>query len=737
MSGIPSKDEILEWILRNPAKATKRQIAKTFNVKGDGRTAIKNMFRELKRDGMLKKTRKRHHNPESIPGICVMDIIKWTPGGDLLAIPAAKNLGTKQVTLVIAGGTRKAISAGDRILFRLKQIDGIDNRYNANVIKHLGKGDIRKYGIYREDNAGAHIEEISRNRKSGYVKISKQGAKDAKDGEMVEYEIIRTRSGASGYGARVLKRICDPSVPGSTSLIAIHQHGIPDSFPECVITEMDNLEHFMECEREDLSMLPFVTIDPPDARDHDDAVYAHEDEDPENAGGYVIWVAIADVAYYVTPGSAMDMEAHKRGNSSYFPDRVVQMLPARLSEDMCSLHEGRLRPCIAVRMRIDANGKKIDHRFVRGKMRSVASLDYREVQMAADGNSNEKCQPLENDVIQPLYSAYKALRRERTLRQPLELDLPERKIMLNDSGRVTSVDIANRLDSHRLIEEFMVLANVAAAETLIQKNTPLIFRIHEEPSGEKFEWLRKLAKFADLSMDKNQSLKTGQINALLKKTANTAHAELVNIATLRTMTQACYSTENKGHFGLALNTYAHFTSPIRRYADLIVHRALITAHKWGNDGLSKQDAEFMSATAELISATERRSMKAERETGDRYIASYLSNRVGEEFTGIVSGLINSGIFIRHMETGADGFVPFGALDFEYFELVDNMTAVGTHTGTKYTLGAELQVRLNDVSPYTGAIDLTVLSSPRGKSKKRKRHKRRNAELAKRKMRNTA
>ncbi|MCY4209077.1 MAG: VacB/RNase II family 3'-5' exoribonuclease [Roseovarius sp.] len=737
MSDIPSKDEILQWILRNPAKATKRRIAKEFKVKGDGRIAMKNMLRELKRDGMLKKTRKRHHDPDRIPNICVMDIVKRNPDGELLAIPVAENLGTKQATLVIAGGTRTAISAGDRILFRLKHIGGAGNRYNANVIRHLGKGDIRKYGIYRKDDAGGHIDGTSKSWRSDCVKVSEQNSGDAKDGELVEYEIMRKRTFASRSEARVLSRVCDLSAPGSTSLIAIHQHGIPDAFPEDAIAELDNLDSFAECEREDLSMLPFAAIDPPDARDHDDAVHAHEDKDPENAGGHVIWVAIADVAHYVTPGSAMDAEARKRGNSSYFPDRVVPMLPERLSGDLCSLHEGRLRPCIAVRMRIDAHGRKIDQRFARGAMRSVASFDYREVQMAADGNPNEKCKPLEHDVIRPLYAAYKALRHARTLRQPLELNLPERKVMLDDTGQVASVDMTDRLDSHRLIEEFMVLANVAAAETLIRKNTPLIFRIHEEPSGEKLEGLRKLAKFADFSIGKNRPFKTRQINALLKTTADTAHAELVNIATLRAMTQACYSTENKGHFGLALNAYAHFTSPIRRYSDLIVHRALITAHKWGNDGLSKQDMELMTSTAELISTAERRSMKAERETSDRYIASYLSNRVGEEFTGIVSGLIKSGIFIRHVETGADGFVHFGELDFEYFELIDDITAVGTLTGTKYTLGEELQVRLNDVSPHTGAIDLTVLGSRREKGSKGNRRKRRNAQFENRQVRNTA
>ena len=456
--------------------------------------------------------------------------------------------------------------------------------------------------------------------------------------------------------------------------------------------------------------MPLITIDPWDARDHDDACWAHADDDPANPGGHVIWVAIADVAHYVRPGSPLDIEARRRGNSSYFPDRVVPMLPDRLSGDLCSLHEGVPRACIAVRMQVDAEGQKIGHRFVRGLMRSVASLNYREVQEARDGAPNDKCAPLMDLIIHPLYAAYEALVKARNRRQPLDLDLPERKVILSDEGKVLSVNFADRLDAHRLIEEFMVLANVAAAETLIARRSPLLFRVHEEPSPEKLESLRDTAEAAGLVLAKGQVLKTAHLNALLAQAEGTDHDELINISTLRAMTQAYYSPSNFGHFGLALQAYAHFTSPIRRYSDLVVHRALISAHKWGDDGLSHQEIDRLEATAQHISETERRSMMAERDTTDRYLAAFLSDRLGAEFTGRISGIAKFGAFVKLDETGADGLIPIRSLGREYFHFDrDKGTLMGSETGMIIGLGQRVRVKLTEAAPVTGGIALELIS----------------------------
>jgi ribonuclease R len=437
----------------------------------------------------------------------------------------------------------------------------------------------------------------------------------------------------------------------------------------------------------------------------------------------LLWVAIADVAHYVTAGSALDAEARKRGNSTYFPDRVVPMLPDRLSGDLCSLHEGVTRPCIAVEMKLSSTGEKLSHRFVRGLMRSPASLSYEEAQAAVDGDPSERAAPLVDTVLSPLFGAYAALKQAREARQPLELDLPERKIILSDSGKVASVNFSERLDAHRLIEECMVLANVAAAETLIAKQQPLLFRVHEEPSPEKLDSLRETAKSVGLVLAKGQVLQTRHLNQLLKAAAGKDEAELINLSTLRSMTQAYYSSQNMSHFGLALQNYAHFTSPIRRYADLLLHRALVSAHGWATDGLSPQDIEMLDETAKNISETERRSMLAERDTTDRYLASFMSERVGNEFSGRISGVARFGIFVKLDETAADGLVPIRSLGREYFEHdADSQTLRGTDSGTVISLGQRVVVRLAETTPTTGGILLDLLELEDSKLQTRPRQR---------------
>ncbi|MGB1033515.1 MAG: ribonuclease R family protein, partial [Primorskyibacter sp.] len=508
----------------------------------------------------------------------------------------------------------------------------------------------------------------------------------------------------------IVHRLGDPSGPKAVSLIAIHQHGIPDDFPADVLAQADGMTPAPMGTRTDLRDLPLITIDPSDARDHDDACCAMPDDDPANPDGFILWVAIADVAHYVRPGTALDREARKRGNSSYFPDRVVPMLPDRLSGDLCSLHEGVPRACLAVRMVIGADGQKRSHRFVRGLMRSPAALTYDQVQAAIDGAPDARCAPLLGDVLRPLYDVYAALRRARAVRQPLELDLPERKVVLAEDGTVRSVNFTDRLDAHRLIEECMVLANVAAAETLAEKRWPLLYRVHEEPSPDKLDALRETAQAAGLTLAKGQVLKTAHLNRLLDQAAGKDEAELINISTLRAMTQAYYSPENFGHFGLALQSYAHFTSPIRRYADLVVHRGLVAAHGWGDDGLTPDEIATLDKTATHISETERRSMLAERDTTDRYLAAYLSDRVGSEFEGRISGIAKFGVFVKLDETGADGLIPMARLGDEYYHFDhDSGTLMGADSGVVIQVGQRVVVRLAEAAPVTGGIALELLT----------------------------
>lgn len=743
MISIPSKTEILTWISENPTKAAKRDIAKAFGIKGAARIDLKRLLKELEEEGKLTKRRSSYRDAEDLPPVSVLEIVGPDADGDLFARPLEwTGEGPEPRILMTLRSTDPALGAGDRILGRLTVDPTEDHSHTARMIRRIGTNPERILGVFREGSEGGRVLPIDKGSDKQWI-VAAGATGGAKDGELVEAEQTGPKGRMGLPKARIVTRLGDPTEPRAVSLIAIHQHGIPDHFPDEVVAEADAATPADMKGRTDLRDLPLITIDPWDARDHDDACYVEADPDPKNAGGFIIWVAIADVAHYVTPGSELDREARKRGNSTYFPDRVVPMLPDRLSGDLCSLHEGVERACLAVAMRIDTKGNKIDHAFHRGLMKSVASLNYEEVQDAMDGRPNDKVAPLLEDIVRPLYAAFEALTKARAERQPLELDLPERKIVLDDAGKVSSVQFKDRLDAHKLIEEFMVLANVAAAETLVAKKSPLLFRVHEEPNADKLEALREVANASGLVLAKGQVLKTAHLNRLLSQAKDTDHAELVNMATLRSMTQAYYGPENFGHFGLALLAYAHFTSPIRRYSDLIVHRSLVSAHGWGKDGLSPEDIEMMADTAKMISDTERRSMTAERDTTDRYLAAFLSDRIGAEMTGRISGIAKFGVFVKLDETGADGLIPIRTLGREYFHYdAESQTLMGSDTGMIIGLGQRVTVKLAEAAPVTGGliVELITLDDrnvPRGPSQARGKPPRRKMGSAKKKAAKTA
>ena len=498
------------------------------------------------------------------------------------------------------------------------------------------------------------------------------------------------------------------------SLIALKTHGIPFEFRAQTLAEAEAAGPATPRGREDWRDLPLITIDPADARDHDDAVHAEHDPDPANAGGFILTVAIADVAAYVRPGSWLDREALERGNSVYFPGRVVPMLPERISNDLCSLIPHADRPAIAARMTIGRDGRKRRHSFHRIMMRSVAKLAYPAAQEAIDGRPNETTQPLLKPVLRPLWAAYEALRIERAHRSPLDLELPERKLLLRPDGAIDRVITPPRLDAHRLIEEFMILANVAAAEALEDKRQQLIYRAHDQPTQEKLHALGEFLATIDMKIARGQALKTKQFNGILAAAKGSDHEAVVNETILRTQAQAEYTSDNYGHFGLNLRRYAHFTSPIRRYADLIVHRALIRAFDFGPDGLPDTSPDELAEIAAKISAAERRAMAAERETNDRLIASFLADQVGASFEGRISGVTRAGLFVKLNETGADGFVPAATIGQDYYRYEEASRAlIGNRTGETFRLGDMVEVKLMEAAPLAGALRFEILSDGRG------------------------
>lgn len=708
MNRLPEKWELLDWIKENPNTVGKREITRAFGLKGSDRIELKRMLRELADEGEITARRRRYENPDLLPRVAILVITGPDAEGDLFARPEKWEGDAPPRLLVRPRKSDPALGAGDRILARTFKVADETYDYEATPIKRIGLDGERMLGIYRRDQRGGRIEAVDKRASRDWL-VPRGDDMGAEDGELVEAEAASQRRFGMQQG-RIVARHGDPQAPRRISMIALLRHQIPYEFPEAVLLQAERAEPVAELgDREDLRDLPLVTIDPPDARDHDDAVCAMPDDDPGNPDGHVVWVAIADVAHYVRSGGAIDQEARRRGNSTYFPDLVNPMLPEELSTDLCSLKADVDRPCLAVRMVFNADGEKIAHRFTRGLMASRGDLTYAQVQAVRDGSDT----PLEPEVcgqVLKLFDAYQCCLKAREKRQPLDLDLPERQIVLDDDGKVASIRFRERFEAHRLIEEFMILANVSAAETLEERKQPLLYRAHEEPTPEKLDSLRETLETMGLTLAKGQALKTWQLNRLLSQAHDLDDGEIVSMSVLRAQTQAYYTPQNFGHFGLNLRRYAHFTSPIRRYADLIVHRALISGLKAGKDGLKADDRDRLEETAEHISITERRSMEAERDTVDRYVAAYLEDRTGAEFAGRISGVSRAGIFVRLEETGADGLVPISTIGNDYLRHdPETQTLVGERTGVVYRAGIPVEVRLVEATPITGGLIFELIS----------------------------
>ena len=705
--GLPDRDTLLAYI-REHGEPNKAGIANAFGLKGADRRALREMLTALEAEGALgKRGRRGFAEAGAFPEVGVVDVAEKDADGELM-VKLVKGDETPLVPL--APGKDAGVTApglGDRLLVRFEQLE--TGEYRAKLIKRLGQSAHRILGVVRKVRREVRVEPVDRRSKDSLLLPP---GEDVRDGDLV-LATVESHGGRFGpKHGKLLEIVGREDEPRAASLIAIHTHGIPMGFSAGAEAEAEAAEPPTLAGREDMRDVPLITIDPQDARDHDDAVFAQPDDDPKNPGGWIAWVAIADVAAYVRPNSELDRIAREKGNSVYFPDRVEPMLPERLSNGLCSLREGENRACLAVRMVFGADGRKRGHTFTRGLMRSAAKLSYEQAQDAIDGNPDDKSGPLLDRVLKPLWAAYACLKKGRDARSPLAIESLERKISINTEGQIAAITPRASLEAHKLIEEFMIQANVCAAETLEQKKTPLIYRIHDAPSQEKIFALVDFLSTLNLPWTKGEAPRTDRFNKLLLDTREGPHADIVNEVVLRTQMQAIYSTENIGHYGLNLAKYAHFTSPIRRYADLIVHRALIKALGLGADGLSDRDIAQMKGTAEEITFAERRAMAAERDATDRYVAAFLADRVGAEFDGRITGVTRFGLFVRLAETGADGLVPVSRLGGEYFVHDDRMHAlVGERTGARWPLGMTVRVKLAEATPITGGLLFEMLSEP--------------------------
>ena len=697
--GLPSRQQILDFIASSPTPAGKREIARAFGLSGQEKIALKALLRDMADEGLIDGEKRAFHRMGGVPRVTVLRVTD-IEDGEAIAVPdnwAPDDASPPPRLRLVERGKRSALTVGDRVLARTEEAGA---GWRAYPMKKLPAQEDQLLGVVEIDGAGngwlAPVDKRVRNSSP----IADLGG--AERGQLV---LAEPAGRTARSGVKVTQVLGDPLAPRAFSLIAIHKHGIPNVFTGEALAEAQlaaKLPLSAE-QREDLRHLPIVAIDPVDARDHDDAIWA----EPDGAGGFRALVAIADVSFYVRPGGEVDREARKRGNSVYFPDRVVPMLPEVLSADVCSLRAGKDRAAMACHLTIDAQGRVTEWHITRAIVRIAEVIAYEEAQRRID--SGEAAENLQN-----LWACWRALAKARDVRDPLALELPERRVVLDPQGRIAEIALREPIDAHRVVEDFMIAANVAAAKALESRVAPVVYRIHEPPSREKLVTLKDYLSTFDMKLALGQVITPGLFNRMLKDIADESEKALIMEAVLRSQTQAYYGPRNAGHFGLALGSYAHFTSPIRRYADLLVHRALVDgfhleqpapeADLKPTSGLSARDRDDLGKVSEAISAAERRAMAAERETIDRYVAAWLSARVGEVFETRLTGVQKFGFFATILGLGGDGLVPVSTLGGEYFAYDEKAQVLqGEESGTRYAIGDRLRLRLAEANPLTGAL----------------------------------
>ena len=735
-TGLPTREQILEFIETSDQPAGKRELAKAFGLSGADKIALKQVLRDMGDEGLIEAAPGRaFHKLGGVPKVTVLRVVDVDDGGNVWAVPERWESKAPEPRLrVLERGGKGALGVGDRVLART---EAKGNGFIAQPMKKLLKGSELVMGVVHQEGERHWLRPIDK-RERRELPISDLGK--AEVGDLV---LAEKTGRAPRLSARVDSILGDPFAPRSFSLIAIHKHGIPHEFGDGLLEEAERVAGLDLGAREDLTHIPIVAIDPADARDHDDAVWAAPDDDPGNAGGWKAIVAIADVSFYVRPGSALDKEARKRGNSVYFPDRVVPMLPERLSAHVCSLVEGEDRAALACHLQVSKEGQLKSWRFTRARVRIAANIAYEDAQAAIDEAHNPlpvRPEPVEGlpssfavheeregfdrlspnglggvqetavapeiveGTLKPLWDCWRALYAAREKRGPLDLDLPERRVQLDEKGRILSVAPRERLDAHKLIEDYMIAANVAAAKALEAKKAPVMYRDHEPPSREKLVALKDYLKTFDVEFALGQVVRPSTFNRIIERVGEADFKAEVMQQILRSQTQAYYGPDNHGHFGLALGSYAHFTSPIRRYADLLVHRSLVRAYGLGEGGLTDAEAEAMDIIGTSISQFERRAMEAERDTIDRYVAAFLSERVGELVDCRITGVQPFGFFATVEGLGGDGLVPVSTLGSEYFRYEEaGQALVGEETGERFTLGRKLKLRLAEANPVSGGL----------------------------------
>ena len=706
LDSLPSDDAIIEYVNDCDTPPTAKDVARAFKLPMELRAPLRRKLKFLAESGVLA----RHANrkiaaPDQLPEVCVLIARKIDRDGTILAVPDGEIGGpAPNIRIVPDRRSGRAPREGQMVLARLRRVSG--DRYEGRIIRVLESAPQRLFGTVTAGRGQFILQSAARGGRD-VIALQTNGDVPCSEGDLVEAEMLRRR-GHMGKTARVIANLGPSDSPGAFSALALAEFDIPHVFPEEVIAETDGMKVPDVLERSDLRDLSFVTIDGADARDFDDAVLA----EPLENGGWKIRVAIADVAHYVRPDSSLDNEARRRGNSVYLPDRVVPMLPEALSNDLCSLRPHEPRAAFVAEMVFDAGGNMNDCHFERALIRSAARLTYDQVQDVYEGTSNADDLGIDARILSNLFEAWSALDRARQAREPLALNLKERRVILDDAGVPVGISQRSQSESQRLIEDFMIAANVAAAQTLIGASRPCVFRVHDQPDPEKTDGVRDLASAVGTKLSKGQVLRPHHFNAVLAHVRDTADEKMVNEAVLRSQAKAIYSIENIGHFGLSLRNYAHFTSPIRRYADLMVHRALIdtlTRGKPAEDGLGRAQPTDLADICQHISETEARAAGAERRTIDRFAAALFAGQAGKVVSGVIAAVTGSGAFISLNDGAADGYMPSRTLPDDYYVLDQNgMRMHGRHNGVSFGVGDTVDVLVVDVTPVNGGILLSYV-----------------------------
>lgn len=695
---IPSENELIDFLTDEGKPLKADAILKAFELKGQRmRSLLLDKLNAMVRAGQILENRRGE--------FCLtakLDLVTGTVSGHRDGFGFVVRDDGEPDDIYLSAREMRSLFDGDRVAVR---IVGLDRRGRAEgkLVDVLDRGTRQVAGQFiRERGIGLVIPDNAKI--SHRILIPKDEWGNAKPGEMVVVEILDYPTHVEQSTGRIVEVIGAPGDKGIATDIAIQSHAIPYKWPKSVLNEIekfgDEVPPGAKQDRTDLRDVDLVTIDGADARDFDDAVYCQRFEN-----GWRLLVAIADVSHYVEVGSELDKEATRRSTSVYFPDRVVPMLPEILSNGLCSLNPKVDRLCMVCEMQIDAEGQITGATFFEGVMRSKARLTYSQVNELLTGESKTSVPTALHDPIRELHSLYKALATARGRRGAIEIDLPQTKFKLNESGEIDRIEVVPRNDAHRLIEECMIAANVQAATFLKRHRIPGLYRVHARPDPDRFDELRLFLVSLGLKVAHSDHVQPRDFTKIIRQTADRPDATAIMMTMLRSLTHAEYSPANIGHFGLALDSYAHFTSPIRRYPDLLVHRAIrhiVQGRKPGRFDYSGRDMERLGT---ITSAHEKRAEEATRDVEAWLKCQYMEQHLGDEFDGVITGVTNFGVFVQITSLLTDGLVHVTSLSNDYYHYdAGTQSLVGERTGKTFRLGDAMRVKVQRVDMDTRRID---------------------------------